>query len=150
MSLGTCTNGGVTIWKGSRMNDELEDWCSSLANKELFDWRLNNITNGYLHKNIGWIYHEGDLFDQIYYLVADQKLLFYDDDYQEKIEDVKQPRYYTDLWMNHLLKGDYKPEMLHPSISNRKLYPRKRKKRDVERDQARQLKRLSRFVTIPL
>ena len=132
------------------MNEELNDWIDTLVNLELFEHRLDTIKNGYFHPDIGWIYHEGDLFNQTYSLVSDQKLSRLDEEYQETMEDVIQPRHYTDLLMSHLLKGDYKPEMLNPSVSNRKLYSRKRKGRDIDRDQKRQLKRLSRFVTIPL
>ncbi len=134
------------------MSDELEDWISSLENEDLFRWRLDNIKSGYFQPGVGWVYHEGDLYSQIYSLVADQASLFYSDEHEEVVVPLKKRDvlHYTDLLMKELLQGDYDPSKLHPSIRHRVLHKRKRKQRDIEREDKRQLKALSRWVIVPL
>lgn len=131
------------------MDEELEDLFGSLESPELFWHQVSNSTRGYYQKGTGWVYHEGTLYEQLFQIVSHHKQTVLNEDYEEVIEEIPTPTHYTDLLMLWLLDGDYMPERINPAISNRLLYVRKRKQRDIDRDQKRQMKRLSRWVIIP-
>ena len=110
-------------------NEDLQYAIKDLENWELFKFQLDNIKMGYFKESKEgdcWIYHEGDLYNQLYHIISDHNISIDDETGRKVIKKMElyKIRNFVDLLMIDLLRGDYNPEMLHPAIRHRKLYPR--------------------------